>query len=167
LRISIEDFIKSLIILFLVLFLFDANAEIIVGSGFNSITGGRPSPTLYTGYDSSSFAVTANAVGVKTKIYYHSGYVVSAFSQKEMGDFWWGKLRAGFGGGIHYAQRQYVDGAVNETKSDFALGPAMRVTWEIFPFGFIGVDELYGIRSLETLVLSTQNIISLIFGVRF
>ena len=131
------------------------------------MTGGRTSPMIHTGIDSSNFALTFSSVGVKNSVYYHSGYILSAFAQKEPGFFLWGKMRGGLGGGIHFAKRQYVDGTTSESASDFAIGPAIRVTWEIFPFGFIGIEALYGIRNAKVFVLSTQRITSLVFGIRF
>ena len=131
------------------------------------MTGGRTSPILYTGIDSSQFALTILTSGVKNDIYSHSGYVISAFAQKDVGDLWWGKVRGGLGGGIHFAKREYTDGSINEVKSDFAIGPSLRVNWEFFPYMFVGVEALYGIRNINALYLSTQTITNIVLGVRF
>ena len=153
--------------LFLFLIFSSANADVILGSGFSSMTGGRANPIIYTGIDSPSFAFTVIAMGVKNDVYYHSGYIFSAFAQKDVGDLFWGKIRGGIGGGIHFAERGYSDGLINENKSDFAIGPTIRVTWEFIPFLFVGVEALYGIRNINTLILGTQTISNIVLGVRF
>ncbi len=155
-----------IVLLFLINFNL-AYAGLFIGTGVTNITGGRIVPALHTGYDSSQFALTLTSVGVKNSVYYHSGYLLNLFSQTEMGDFWWGKLRAGIGGGVHFAKRSYTDGSHSETKSDFALGPSMRATWEFLPSTFLGIEALYGIRGVNTLALVSQRVILLNFGVRF
>lgn len=159
--------IKRYICLFLFLFFSSANAEVILGSGYSSMTGGRTNPIIYTGMDSSNFALTLTAVGVNNDVYYHSGYIISAFAQKDAGDLFWGKIRGGIGGGIHFAKRGYTDGSIDENKSDFAVGPSMRVTWEFLPFVFVGVEALYGIRNFNVILLNTQTITNVVLGVRF
>lgn len=152
--------------LFIFFWSFQTKAEFILGSSFSSITAGRTAPSIYTGYDSSSFAVTFTSVGVKNDVYYHSGYLLNSYFQKDVGDYFWGKVRGGLGGGVHFAKRAYTDGAVNESKSDLSLGPAIRVTWEIFPYGFLGVEGFYGF-GVNNLLLVFQSVNSIIFGVRF
>jgi hypothetical protein len=141
-------------------------AELVLGSSFSSVTAGRTSPSIYGGYDSNSFALTFASVGVKNSVYYHSGYLLSGFWQFDAGAYLWGNVRAGIGGGVHFAKRGYTDGTTNECTTDVAIGPAIRATWEIFPYGFIGVEGLYGF-GLNNLLLVFQSVNSIIFGVRF
>jgi hypothetical protein len=110
--------------------------------------------------------MTITSVGVKNSVYYHSGYLLSSYYQADVGDYFWGKVRGGIGGGIHFAKRGYVDGTTSDSKTDFAIGPAIRATWEIFPYGFIGVEGHYGFGA-NNLLLVFQSVNSIIFGVRF
>jgi hypothetical protein len=118
------------------------------------------------GYDSPSFALTFTAVGVNNSVYYQSGYLLAAYFQNEPGSYLWGKVRGGLGGGFHFAQRGYSDGSANEKKSDIALGPAIRVTWEILPYIFVSAEGLYGLGTINYLLVF-QSVNSIIFGVRF
>ena len=139
-----------------------------MASGATSLTNGRFSPTIYTGFDTSSFALTLTSVGVKNNIYYQSGYLISAFSQREVGVFLSRNVRGGLGGGVYVGRKKYEDGPNIQTDTDVAIGPAIRVTWEILPDIFLGVESLYGIGGIyQTLVLTTQRINILCFGVRF
>ncbi len=146
----------------------NASAGLLLASGLTSLTNGRISPAIYTGYDSSTFALTLTSVGVKNSIYYQSGYVVSAFSQREAGTFLFRNVRGGLGGGAYLGRKKYQEGSSRQTATDVAIGPAMRVTWEMLPDIFLGVESLFGIGGVyQTLVLTTQRVNILSFGVRF
>ncbi len=143
-------------------------AEIVLGTGFSSATAGRTSPTLNLGIDYPSFAVTASSVGVKNSYYYHSAYNLIYVRQFDFSEYLWGKLHGGIGAGLHFAKRGLKDGtnAMSE-KSDFALGPAIRITWDVAPLCFIGLEAIYGIRDFRVFTLTTQNVRSIIVGVKF
>lgn len=157
---------RLVIILFL-LFPFIGRAEILVATGFSSVTEGRTIPLLNLGYDAPEKAFLFNSIGVSNDIYYHNSYMFSGFRQVDLDKMWWGKVRAGFGGGLHFAKRGYEDGADKDSASDFSLGPSIRVTWEIFPYGFIGIESFFGLGNLQAFILSYQQITLLTFGVRF
>lgn len=143
-------------------------AGITLGTGVTSATSGRVSPFLHGGYDDTNFALTLTSVGVKNDYYYHSAYNFVLVAQKDFPKYLWGNLRGGIGIGSHYAIRELKDGTnSNIKKSDFALGPAIRITWEFLPYTYIGLEAIFGIRNANIIVLSTQNIRSLILGVRF
>ncbi len=146
-----------------------AKGAIVVGSGFSSVTGGRTSPMLYGGIDTSSFAFLANAVGVKTALYYHSAYQLSYYHQFEVGDFIWGAVRSGVGLSAFYAIRGYREDLTSEeaNSEDFTMGPAIRVRWDIMPLLFVSIDAMYGIDTAQVFVLSTKQVTNLTFGVRF
>ncbi len=161
---------KFFLLIFLVSFFPSKNslAGLIFGSGVTSATAGRVSPVLNLGLDYSSFALTATSVGVENTYYYHSAYNLVLVSQREFSKYLWGDLRGGIGLGAHYAKRGLKDGTnAEEIKSDYAIGPAIRLTWEFIPYCFIGLEAIYGIRNLNFVILSTQNIRSLVLGVRF
>lgn len=162
-------FFKNVFLFFILLcFSFTTNAEFVFSTGVTSITNGRVSPLLNTGLDTSSYAFTFSSVGVKNSYYYHSGYNVVWALQKDFTKSSFGGVRAGLGLGAHFAKRGLQDGtnALIE-KSDYAIGPAMRVTWGFLPYCFMGLESIYGIRGANFIALSTQNIHSLFLGVRF
>lgn len=159
--------LRIIFLLILIIFPFVVKAEKVVATGFSSVTEGRTVPLFNFGYDSPTSAFLFHSVGVSNDIYYHNSYMLSGFRQVDLDDFWWGKVRAGLGGGLHYAQRGYEDGDKKQSASDFSLGPSVRVTWEIFPYCFVGIESFFGLGSFQVFVLSTQQISLLTFGVRF
>jgi hypothetical protein len=144
-----------------------AQAEVFVGSGFSTVTQGRTVPVLYAGLDNPNSAWIISSVGVKNDVYYHSAYQLSYFKQTDLEPFWWGKIRAGLGGGIHYAQRGYQDGQENLKSSDASIGPAIRVTWAMTQNVILGLESFAGIGGSQIIILSTQQISTLFLGVRF
>lgn len=158
---------KIILIVFFILSIHNTNAEFLLATGVSSITGGRVNPLLNTGFDSSNFSLSFSSLGVKNDVYYHSGYTLVTSIQGELGDYLWGNLRGGVGLGLHFAKRGLDDGNGLEEKSDFAIGPSIRVTWTILPKVFIGLESIYGIRDANVILLSTQNIHSMMFGARF
>lgn len=159
-------FLRSFFLLFL-LIPTKGFAEVLIATGFSSVTEGRAVPMLNIGIDNPNYAFLFGSVGVKTDVYYHNAYMLSAFRQVDLDDFLWGKVRAGLGGGIFFSKRGYKDGGPEETGNDFGVGPSVRATWEIFPYGFVGIESYFGIADLQVLVLSTQQVSHLVFGVRF
>lgn len=159
---------KFFVLFFLLSFsLTTVRADIILATGVSSITGGRVNPLLNTGYDSPNFSISFSSLGIKNQVYYHSGYTLITSFQSDLGDYLWGGLRGGFGLGLHYAKRGLDDGNGLEEKSDFAVGPSIRITWTLLPNTFIGLESIYGLRNENVIFLSTQNIHSLMFGARF
>lgn len=159
-------FLRSILLLFLLIPL-RSSAEILIATGFSSVTEGRTVPMLNIGIDNPDYAFLFGSVGVKTDVYYHNAYMLSAFRQVDLENFWWGKVRAGLGGGVFFSNRGYKDGGSEETGNDFGVGPSVRATWEIFPYGFVGIESYFGIGDAKVFVLSTQQVSHLVFGVRF
>lgn len=142
-------------------------AEVQIATGFSSVTEGRTIPLISLGTDSHTSAFLLSAVGVKNDVYVHNSYMFSAYRQTEPDQFWWGKVRAGLGGGINYAYRFYKDGGKKDSGADISVGPAIRITWEVIPYAFLGVESYFGLGHLNNIVLSTGQISQLLFGVRF
>lgn len=148
-------------------------AEILIGSGFNSSTGGRVIPTLNLGANFKDLEVQFTSVGVATDVYYHSTYKLAAFSRWEAGDFLTRPIDAGFGGGVLYAERGFKDsGASETTKSDYVLGPAFFVRVTLIGPLYLSVDCVYGIigsssRSGDVLALNARDHVNLAIGVRW
>lgn len=155
--------------LYLCTWIDQARSDVLIGTGVSNVTQGRVSPMLYGGIDQPKWAVLASALGVNHPLYYQSTYQIGAYLQSEFGEFIWGEIRAGAGLGILYSSRGYredVDLAVQE-RDDIVFGPVMRVRWDVAPMSFIGVESLYGVRSVNTLALSFQHVTNLVLGVRF
>lgn len=153
-----------LVVLFLPMKCF---ANFITATGVSAVTEGRTIPILYLGYDAPDFAATISSVGVSNDVYYQSAYQLGIFRQTDLDFFWWGKVRAGMGLGMHYAERGLEQYDKTETATDFAMGPSIRVTWEVLPYIVIGVESFVGIGSADIIILSTQQISTLFLGVRF
>ena len=155
--------------LILISFLFPLSCfgNFITATGVSAVTEGRMIPILYLGYDSPDFAATVSSVGLSNDAYYHSAYQLSIFRQTDLENFFWGKVRAGMGLGIHYAERGLEQYDKTEKVTDFALGPSIRVTWEVLPYIVIGVESFIGIGSADIIILSSQQISTLFLGVRF
>ena len=160
-------FARVFLLLFFLIFPSLGKSEILLGTGFSSVTEGRTIPLLNLGIDSPTYAVLLSSVGVSNDVYYHNAYLVSGYRQVDMDNFWWGKVRVGLGGGLFFSERGFRDEEEEEKSSDFSLGPSVRATWEIIPYGFVGIESYFGLGSFNFLVLSTQQVSHLVFGVRF
>lgn len=160
-------FQMRLLFILLTLFAPKAFASIITATGVSAVTEGRMIPILYVGYDAPDFAATISSVGVANDVYYQSAYQLGIFRQTDLDYFWWGKVRAGMGLGMHYAERGLEQYDKTETATDFAMGPSIRVTWEVLPYIVIGVESFVGIGSADIIILSTQQISTMFLGVRF
>lgn len=165
--------INKLLYFIVILFFFDARAGLLIGSGFNSATGGRLVPSLNLGVGSDSFEVLFTSTGVSTPAYYHSAYKLGAYWTWKAGDFLVGNIDAGFGGGALYAIRSFADtGAQADTKTDYVLGPTFFARWNFWEPVFIGVDGLYGLigpsgKNGDVLVLNARDNVSFVLGVRW
>ncbi|MBI2522189.1 MAG: hypothetical protein HYV97_17350 [Bdellovibrio sp.] len=160
----------KLLVLIVMLLSSMAQAGVGIASGFSAVTGGRTIPLLYASGESNEYAVTGYGVGVNTSVYYHSGYMASLFKKyKPSGDFISGGLDAGLGWGFYYYKIGFKSSssATLEEKSATATGPALRVLWNLAPPVFIGLEGMYGLRGLNWVLLSTQDIVSILLGVRF
>lgn len=150
----------------------NAQASFIVGTGFNSATGGRLVPSLNLGYAGESLEMSFSSTGVSTTAYYHSSYRLSAYKTWSAGDFVFGKIEAGFGAGALYGVRSFTDvGAEAETKSDYVIGPSFFARWKFLDPAFIAVEGLYGIlgpsnRFGDILGLNARDNVSFVIGVR-
>jgi hypothetical protein len=163
---------SKLLIFWLFLFAFKAQAAVQVGTGFNSATSGRLVPALHLGVGSDSFETLFTSTGVSTTAYYHSAYKLSAYWTWKAGDFLVGHVEAGFGAGGLYAVRSFKDStSAEETKSDYVLGPAFFARWVFWDPAFVAVDSLYGLfgpsnRYGDLLGLNARDNVSFIIGIR-
>ncbi len=147
-----------------------AHAELGVASGFSAVTGGRSIPLLYASAESNEYALTGYGVGVANPSYYHSGYVLDLFKRyRPSGEFISGGIDAGLGWGFYYYKMGFKRSSSSpiEEKSATATGPAFRVIWNLAPPVFLGIEAMYGIRGANWVLLSTQDIVSVLLGVRF
>lgn len=163
---------RLLFILLVLQLAFEARADLLLGTGFNSATGGRLVPALNLGAGSNSFEVLFSSTGVSTQAYYHSAYKLGAYWTWKAGDFFIGSVEAGLGPGALYAERSFQDTGVSpETKNDYVLGPTFFVRWVIFDPVFLAVEGLYGLigpsnRYGDIVALNARDSVSLIIGLR-
>jgi len=145
-------------------------ADIYIGSGYSAVTAGRQVPMLYAGIDVGNWEITSSATGVKSSLYYHSAYTLSAYSMRNTGNFLWGPLRTGLGFGAFYSKQGYrqTETSTLETADDFTAGPAFRVGWNFLANAFVSIDCMFGLRAPFNLIgLSAQEIPQVVVGVNF
>ena len=147
-----------------------ALAGIEVGTGNNSMTGGRYVPSLDLAYLYNDKVFTWSATGVKNDYYFQSSHQIGFFKSWKAGDMWGGDMTSGFGGSIAYTSRGFQDkGSTNEKKdSDFLIGPAFRMNLS-YNFFYINMSATFGIRNLAAHLgsLTFQDVESLSVGIRF
>ncbi len=124
----------------------EASSTVLLGSGFNSATTGRIIPTLNFGIGTKSFEVQGLSTGVSTTAYFHSVYRLSGYWVWNAGDFFIGRVEAGFGPGLLYSVREFSDtDSSQESKTDWVVGPTFFVRWILVGPLYISVDALYGL----------------------
>lgn len=142
-------------------------ASIEIGVGTTSGTAGRIVPALAGGISTSSWAIFASSTGAANNYYYHSTYQFSYYWMFSGGTMWGGKISPGVGVGTMYTVRSFMDegSTVENNSSDFALGPSLRMHWIFFDSAYIGIDALWGVRSLNSLAsLAFQDYACLSIG---
>ena len=137
-----------------------------IGSGFSSSTEGRTLPILYATAGGQSAAISGYSVGSAGKHSYHSAYQLNLFKLFKAGDLLWGDMEAGIGWGVHYYE-EGIKLANTQKRSNFATGPSIRVLWKFMGPLFVAFEGMYGLRNLNLIILSSQDVSSLIVGVRF
>ncbi len=147
-----------------------ARADVALGAGVSSETSGRVVPALNLAVLGKSFGLSAFSTGVKTTLYYESGYVLSALYLWQPGEILSGPVTAGLGLGFYYSKRGYRPGpsAALEEDEDSTGGPSFRAEWKFLGPFYLSAECLFGLRTpINLLVLSAQDVAHLTFGVRF
>lgn len=130
-----------------------AHAGARAGVGFSTVTSGRQIPALGLGIDlSKEWQVSAMLAGAQTEAYFTSGYTLNVLRSKDWGDFWFGRLEVGFGGGAFYGEKGAYRSVDEEGKltdlekqKDTTVGPAFRVAFKPFAHAFVSLEYLMGI----------------------
>ncbi len=146
-------FLNLMLLSLLSLDALNANAAVRVGAGFSTLTSGRQIPALGLGINiGKDWCASGMLAGVRTEAYYSSGFMVNGLRTKDWGDFWFGRLEVGFGGGLYYGEKGIytsVDQDGNLTNlakdEDLTVGPAFRVAFKPLPHVFLSVEYLMGI----------------------
>ncbi len=144
-----------------------AAASVEIGLGTTSANGGRIVPALTGGVATSNWGMFFSSTGVANSYYYQSNYQISYYWMFSGGTMWGGKISPGFGLGTMYTIRSFQDeGSTSEVKSDdFAVGPALRMHWIFWNTAYVGVDAIWGLRSLTSLTsLAFQDYTCLSLG---
>lgn len=145
-----------------------ARAQVEFGIGSTSATGGRLTPALAGGYTEDDWGTFGSSTGVSNRYYFQSNYQLSYYRILNSGSMWGGRITPGFGVGGMYTIRSFQDvGASSEAKSDdFLIGPALRLRWIFYETVFVGIDAIWGLRSLANIFgLSYQDYTCVSFGV--
>lgn len=139
-----------------------------LGVGLGSSTGGRTIPTFNLGFQLGDKTISGQMTGSHTGYYYVSAYQLGYYWTWDPGEFIWGKVSSGFGVSAYYSQRGYRESttATLETSDDYALGPAIRVKWNFLGPAYLGLEAMYGLRSIgHHLQLSFQTVTLFSLGV--
>lgn len=132
-----------------------------------SAMGGRHIPSVAGSYRGSQWEFTGFATGVQSEIYFHSAYGLSIYRHWKSGSIWSGPISSGFGLGVIYATRGFQDqgSTTEETKDDFAAGPAFEVQWFILGPMYLRLEALYGLRDIGAhAALNAQDFVHLSLG---
>ena len=118
-----------------------------IGTSTSPITGGRLRPGMSGVLNIGSFWAFAHSAGVKTRLYYHSGYTVHgnfSFLEKDWGII---GLNAGAGWGAFFAEKGLQSTADSKLVSqrDFLTGPSAYVFFNLPGPFYISMDCLFGI----------------------
>lgn len=149
---------------------FNALSSVEVGTGFNSAHSGRVVPSLNIALVSADSVISFYSSGVQNSYYYHSSYSLTYFKSKSVGDVFNFPVSFGVGLGINLSERGFDENASSnvEKDSDFVIGPAIRVHWQMFSLMYLSLETIYGIRDIGShLALNFQDVTSLSVGVRF
>lgn len=149
----LQQRIQNVVFVFFVLLSSSKAFAIVRASvGFSTVTSGRQIPALGLGLDFAGVSVSGMFSGMRTKAYYSSGYMINVMRTADWGDFWFGRLEVGFGGGYYHGEKgtyTLVDdnGKLSglEKDEDNVLGPAFRVAFQPFAHVHISLEYLMGI----------------------
>jgi len=139
-----------------------------LGAGLSSATSGRHLPALTGALTGSNWALTGSSTGARSGYYYYANYSAAWMRTWSADSFLWSTLEAGFGAGAFYSLRSFKDeGATSEDKnSDFGLGPAFRVQWNVLSPVYINLEVIWGLRDLmRHLTLNGQDLVTFSVGV--
>ena len=131
-----------------------ATAVISVGVGYSTVTSGRQIPALELGLDVNQWAINGMFAGARTKAYYTSGIMGAVLRKVDWGEFWFGRLEVGFGGGVYHGEKGIYTSTDEEGKltslekdQDNAAGPVFRVAFKPITGIHISVEYLMGVGS--------------------
>lgn len=141
-----------------------------VGTGFNSAHSGRLVPSLNIALISVDSTISFYSSGVQNSYYYHSSYSLTYFKSKNVGEIFSFPVSFGAGVGINLSERGFDENASSnvEKDSDFVIGPAIRVNWQMLSMMYLSLESIYGIRDIGShLALNFQDVTSFSIGLRF
>lgn len=140
-----------------------------LGGGYSGAFSGRQVPVVYGALQDERWALTGYSGGVKSSLTYHNAYQLNLYVQKNFGDLFWGKLSGGVGFAGYYAKRSYRPYALAsaENAHDYNLGPAVKVSWNVFKPLYLTVESMFGLRRWLWLMNSYQDVSSMVLEVRF
>ncbi len=127
-------------------------ASVRAGVGYSSVTSGRTIPALALGLTvNQNWALSAMLAGAHTPVYYTSGVMMNGLWTKDWGDFVFGRLEVGFGGGVYHGEKGIYKSVDSQGKpsdlvkdQDNVIGPAFRVAYKPWKYVHVSVEFLMG-----------------------
>lgn len=130
-------------------------AVVRAGVGYSTVTSGRQVPALGLGitYD-NKWSASAMFAGARSQAHYVSGIMINVMRTKDWGEFWFGRLEVGFGGGAFHSEKGIYRSIDNDGKltnlekdQDNMFGPAFRVAFIPIEHVHVSVEFLMGFGS--------------------
>lgn len=155
--------------LFVNIICISAKASLDLGLGQSSVTAGHSALTIAGAVSWSNYALSAASTGMQTSLYYQSSYAVTLYKVWTSGDFLVGQISSGFGTGVFYSVRGFLDTTGSEEKKiDTGLGPAFRIQWLLGGPFYINLEAIFGLRDLGShLTLNFQDFTTFSFGFKW
>jgi hypothetical protein len=138
-----------------------------MGLGFSSFTSGGNIPALFVQTKISDWMWDATTTGFASQYDYFSGVTSAVYKSRRLGQLFSQDVEAGFGAGVYVTQRGYRSSTSSATnsKSDFGLGPAFYLHWQLGNKFFVRGQSLLGIGHAANLGLFFQDSSSFAMGV--
>ena len=143
-------------------------ASIDLGVGPSVGYSGRLNTGVSLALNKPGYSLGLHSSGVQTNLYYDSSYYVSLTWPRVANQFWWGAFHGSLGVGTYFTERGYRSTPTSdiEKASDFALGPSLRIVWDVLGPVFISLDGMYGLRNpLTHVFLSFQDVELISIGI--
>ncbi|MBK9295239.1 MAG: hypothetical protein IPM57_12510 [Oligoflexia bacterium] len=163
--------IKQVLPLILLFLSFKVLASVEAGFGVTSATSGRLVPAVSAAVTwSDKWALTGFSTGVSTNAYYQSTYGLSFFRTWKAGEIIGIDVQSGFGLGTFFSKREFKNlssGSAAEQKTDFGVGPALRMNLSFFKNFYLNMEATYGLRELGAhFTFNFQDMVSASLGFR-
>lgn len=144
-------------------------AAIDLGVGYSSMTSSQKVPSLLLNIQGSGWGLDFTSTGYQSQYDYFSGYSMAYYWTKKNGTFLWRETEGGFGFGGYFTQRGFRAATTSSiaSESDFGIGPAFFMNWNLTSFLFVRMQAMLGIGSANNVLLFFQDASNISVGVRW